>query len=277
MLSHELRNPLASVAGATEALANGDKLSAADRERAQAILRHQVDAMRRLLDGHLALRMQRCKLADIVETALETARPVIERRHHTFELTLPEAPVVLRADPLRLSQVLSNLLVNAAKYTADRGHRALRARVEGRRCVIQVIDDGRHRRGRSAIDVRDVLALGRSRHGRLAHPGHRPRAGTHGRADARRHRHGRQRRPGPRQHLHRHAAPAQRRAGRGRCGTGGPGRAAGERAATGWGSDADRQATASAGFDAHLIKPVTVGELRSLIDGWSPPGKAGRA
>jgi two-component system CheB/CheR fusion protein len=153
VLSHELRNPLASISATSEALAYEGKLAPASRKRAQSILRHQVDAMRSLLDdlldisrlrfGRLALKKRRCMLSTVVDDALETARPMIEKRCHALVVALPKEPVPLFVDPMRVSQVLSNLLVNAAKYTDEGGHIDLRARVEGGQCVIEVVDDGK--------------------------------------------------------------------------------------------------------------------------------------
>jgi two-component system CheB/CheR fusion protein len=153
VLSHELRNPLASIAGATEALAGASKVAPVDRSRAHTILRHQIEAMRSLLDdlldvsrlrfGRLALRKRMTDLTSVVDGALETARPLIERRRHVFVVDLPAQPVTLNVDPGRIGQVLSNLLVNAAKYTPEGGRVALRARVENDRCIIDVADNGK--------------------------------------------------------------------------------------------------------------------------------------
>jgi signal transduction histidine kinase/ActR/RegA family two-component response regulator len=153
VLSHELRNPLASIDAVTAALFREDRISGAERERAGDILRRQVDAMRRLLDdlldvsrlrfGGLVLQKAYCELAPIVDAALEPARPVIDKRRHALQITLPPDPVMLFVDASRVSQALSHLLINAAKYTREGGHIALRARVEGGRCIIDVVDDGK--------------------------------------------------------------------------------------------------------------------------------------
>jgi two-component system CheB/CheR fusion protein len=68
---------------------------------------------------------------------------MIEKRGHALVVSLPKEPVPLFVDPMRMSQVLSNLLVNAAKYTDEGGHIELRARVEGAQCVIDIADDGK--------------------------------------------------------------------------------------------------------------------------------------
>ncbi|HEX7637082.1 MAG TPA: CheR family methyltransferase, partial [Burkholderiaceae bacterium] len=153
VLSHELRNPLASIASATQVLRDPGRLEPVDQERARAILHSQVQAMRALLDdlqdvsrlrfGQVALQRRELPLSEVVDAALDTARPAIEQRRHALEVVLPPGPLVVDVDPARMAQVLSNLLVNAAKYTDEGGHVALRARAEGGRCVIEVSDDGR--------------------------------------------------------------------------------------------------------------------------------------
>ena len=130
-LAHELRNPLAPIAHAVKLL----ELAGTDerrREWAREVIGRQVRRMALLLDdlldvsritrGRLQLRRSRVELATVVRSAVETARPLIEAKRHTLTLRLPEAPIEIEADPLRLSQALSNLLTNAAKYS-DQGSR----------------------------------------------------------------------------------------------------------------------------------------------------------
>jgi PAS domain S-box-containing protein len=128
-LAHELRNPLAPIRNAVELLrrAKGrDDLS----EQARTILERQLGLMVRLIDdlldvsritrGKLQLRKERVELAAVVRSAVEAARPSIEGQAHQLTVTLPPQPIDLDADPIRLAQVFSNLLTNAAKYT-ERG------------------------------------------------------------------------------------------------------------------------------------------------------------
>ena len=133
-LAHELRNPLAPIAHAVKLL----ELAGADERRqqwAREVIGRQVRRMALLLDdlldvsritrGRLQLRKSRVELAAVVRSAVETARPLIEAKQHVLTLGLPEEPIEIEADPLRLSQALSNLLTNAAKYSDQGGRIAL--------------------------------------------------------------------------------------------------------------------------------------------------------
>jgi signal transduction histidine kinase/CheY-like chemotaxis protein len=151
MLAHELRNPLAPIRTASEILTmpnlSDDQLSWSCR-----VIHRQVDHMARLLDdlldvaritrGKLQLKKQRVELGTIVETAVEAARPLIEARKHRLTIELPSSLPTLDADPVRLAQVLSNLLTNAAKYTDPPGRILLGARVDDEVVQISVKDNG---------------------------------------------------------------------------------------------------------------------------------------
>ncbi|MEJ7930013.1 sensor histidine kinase [Ramlibacter sp. AN1015] len=150
-LSHELRNPLAPVRSAAHIL----KLPGASdvaRARAAAVVERQVATMARLLDdlldlsrirnGRIDLERQRVALRSVVESAIEIARPLIDARSHAFSCHLPGTDVVLDADPLRLAQVFSNLLTNAAKYTEPGGRIDVLAHVRGDRVHVHVCDSG---------------------------------------------------------------------------------------------------------------------------------------
>jgi CheY-like chemotaxis protein len=92
--------------------------------------------------GTLSLRMERTDLLSIIEVAVETARPLIDDRHHELSIDLPEETVEFVADPLRLSQVVSNLLTNAAKYTDPGGRIVLAARTDAQKVEVSVTDNG---------------------------------------------------------------------------------------------------------------------------------------
>jgi PAS domain S-box-containing protein len=150
-LSHELRNPLAPIRSATEVLLRAD-CSPERREWAHGVIQRQVRQMARLLDdlldvaritrGKLALKTQRVPLVHVVEAAVEAARPLIERKRHRLDVRLPTDDVWIHADPLRLAQVLSNLLTNGAKYTDAGGRLGLHTYVEGDDVRLAVVDDG---------------------------------------------------------------------------------------------------------------------------------------
>lgn len=150
-LAHELRNPLAPIRNAAELL----RLNAADdrqRERAREIISRQVRRMGLLLDDlldvsritqqRLVLKKENVSLAAVVSTAIETARPMIDSKQHSLRVSLPSESVEIEADPLRLSQALSNLLHNAAKYTDPRGAIQLSAVVTAAELRIDVSDSG---------------------------------------------------------------------------------------------------------------------------------------
>jgi two-component system CheB/CheR fusion protein len=148
MLAHELRNPLSSLATALHIL----RLDGADRARAVALAERQVKQLARLVDdlldvsritqGKIALRTEAVAVADVVHRAIETTRPEIDVRGHTLTVTLPSEPVLLEADPVRLAQVLANLLGNAAKYTPHGGAIAVTVEECGDEVLIRVRDTG---------------------------------------------------------------------------------------------------------------------------------------
>jgi len=150
-LAHELRNPLAPIRQAAS-LARSPGTEPARRTWAMAVIERQAAHMAVLLDdlldvsrisrGRLELRLQPVELRNVVDAAVETARPSLDRKHHRLNVTLPATPVHLLADPLRLAQVLSNLLSNAAKYTDAGGNIELGASCQEQQVVIRVRDDG---------------------------------------------------------------------------------------------------------------------------------------
>src|SRR6185436_5300877 len=107
-----------------------------------ALLLDDLLDISRITRGALELRLGMTELSAVVEAAVETARPVIDARRHAFRVELPAQPVHFLADPLRLSQVLANLLTNAAKYTDPGGSIVLRASVLDDVITISVIDTG---------------------------------------------------------------------------------------------------------------------------------------
>ena len=151
MLGHELRNPLAPIRNAVKVM---EKLGSADPRLAWArgVIDQQVRQLAHLVDdlleiaritrGKIRLQLQTVDAADVIARAVETSRPEIEARGHRFSIDLPPRSTLMRADPIRLAQVLSNLLHNAAKYTKDGGHIEFSAVAEGDMVVFRVKDNG---------------------------------------------------------------------------------------------------------------------------------------
>jgi CheY-like chemotaxis protein len=96
----------------------------------------------RVTRGTLALRMQSAELASVIDSAVETARPTIDTKRHVLTVDIPPEPIRFTADPLRVAQVLSNLLTNAAKYTDPEGQIRVTARCDGDDVTICVADSG---------------------------------------------------------------------------------------------------------------------------------------
>jgi two-component system CheB/CheR fusion protein len=150
-LSHELRNPLAPIRNAAQILSS-PALPPQRLQWAQTVIQRQVKHMAWLLDdlldvaritqGKLELKKARVALTSIVDAAVEAARPLLDDKKHDLIVNLPSATPILDADPLRMSQVLSNLLTNAAKYTNPGGHIEVAGHVEGNTVRITVRDDG---------------------------------------------------------------------------------------------------------------------------------------
>jgi len=151
MLGHELRNPLTPIRNAAHVLGHLETREPQVRWARETIER-QVIHLTRLVDdlldvsriarGKVSLHQETLALADMVDQAVSMARPLIEAKRHRLELRLPEKPVWLRGDPVRLAQVLLNLLDNAAKYTPEGGLIELEASVEGERIEIKLRDNG---------------------------------------------------------------------------------------------------------------------------------------
>ncbi|HET8695920.1 MAG TPA: ATP-binding protein [Gammaproteobacteria bacterium] len=150
-LAHELRNPLSPIVNGLELL------TAVGRdpeffEDIHGILTRQARHMVRLVDdlldvsritrGKIELRKDRVDMAAVVKSAVETARPGIDAAGHRLQVMLPQHPLIVEADASRLSQVLSNLLNNAAKFMEHGGEITIAAERDGNDAVVRVIDRG---------------------------------------------------------------------------------------------------------------------------------------
>jgi PAS domain S-box-containing protein len=150
-LAHELRNPLAPLRSGLQVL----RLSAGDPARAARVLEvmerqlgHMVELVDDLLDvaritrGQVELKRARIDLKEVLEAAVETAMPVLEEHRHRLQVEIGAEPMPLFGDATRLTQVVNNLLNNAAKYTPRGGTVTLAARREQGELVVSVSDNG---------------------------------------------------------------------------------------------------------------------------------------
>jgi signal transduction histidine kinase len=151
MLAHELRNPLAPIRNAVH-LIKMRSLEDPQLCMARDVIERQLKQLTRLVDdlldvsritrGKINLARERLELADLLSRAVETVMPAIESRGHALSVELPERPLRLYGDPVRLIQALGNVLGNAAKYTDAGGRIFLGARRRNRDAEITVRDDG---------------------------------------------------------------------------------------------------------------------------------------
>jgi len=151
MLAHELRNPVAPIRNASEVLSH---LLAQDEKSLAWVnmIKRQTSQLARLLDdlldvtrftqGRIELRLEAIPVESCIETAVETATPAIRERGHTLTVSRSPEPLHVNADKVRLTQCVSNLLTNAAKYTPAGGEIRVTTRSEGADVVISVIDTG---------------------------------------------------------------------------------------------------------------------------------------
>jgi PAS domain S-box-containing protein len=151
VLAHELRNPLAPIRQAAQ-IARSPSATPAQIGWSTEVIERQVGQMARLLDdlldvsritrGTLEVRKSRVELASVIDAAIEMARLQIDARHHTLTLDVSREPLRLDADPLRIAQVIGNLLTNAAKYTSAGGRIRLSAERSGDYAEVHIVDNG---------------------------------------------------------------------------------------------------------------------------------------
>ena len=150
MLAHELRNPLAPIRNAVEIMRRSE-----DRQthvRAREVIGRQAEHLARLVDdllemsritqGKVVLQRKPVTLASLVEAAVEVARPFVDKSAQHLEVHLPAAPIWLDVDPVRISQVIGNVLHNATKFTPAGGRIAIAARHDADGVEIAITDDG---------------------------------------------------------------------------------------------------------------------------------------
>lgn len=150
MLAHELFNPVAAIKAGLHLLRKRahEEEAAAIREQMDRQVNHLTRLVEDLLDisrvseGKISLQKERTELRSIVQSAIEASRITLDAGSHAFTVDLPDQEIWLDADPVRMAQVLSNLLNNAAKYTPEGGNIALLARADDGHAEISVRDDG---------------------------------------------------------------------------------------------------------------------------------------
>ncbi len=150
-LAHELRNPLAPLRNGLQIMKLANR-NAAAMEKARAMMERQLGQLVLLVDdlldvsritrGKLQLRLERIELSSVLQSAVENSLPLIDSSSHQLTMTLPPERIWLNADPMRLAQVFSNLLTNAAKYTDKGGQIWLSAERCGGEVVVSVKDNG---------------------------------------------------------------------------------------------------------------------------------------
>jgi PAS domain S-box-containing protein len=151
MLAHELRNPLAPIRNAVTVLQLEPSPSPVVKNSREMIDR-QLTHMTRLVDdlldvgrlstGKIRLKKESLLYNQVLSRSAEAMRPIMDARHHTFATELPQDEVYVDADGIRLTQVIQNLLTNAAKYTPAGGRITLRCWVEGAQVWTEVSDNG---------------------------------------------------------------------------------------------------------------------------------------
>jgi CheY-like chemotaxis protein len=150
-LAHELRNPLAPIRTGLDLLRISDKSPSAsanvlgmmDRQLDQMVhLINDLMDVSRINSGKIVLKKECTDLRAALTSAVESVIPAIEASQHKLDVQVPSKPIMLEADPIRLAQIMANLLTNAGKYTPNGGHIALSAKQENEEVIITVTDSG---------------------------------------------------------------------------------------------------------------------------------------
>ncbi len=151
MLAHELRNPLAAMRLAAQLVVLPD-LPQAQLAKSAAVIQRQVEHLVRLIDdlvdvsritrGLISLRREPTEISAVVAQAIECTRPIIDAKHHTLSVTVPDESLLVNGDAARLSQIVANILNNAAKFTDQGGRVNLTVARSGNEVVITVSDSG---------------------------------------------------------------------------------------------------------------------------------------
>lgn len=151
MLAHELRNPLAPICNAAQILKTADT-DLARLTWCSDVIDRQAERLVRLVDdlldvsrinrNQIELKKESLNVRDFIHPAIESSQPLIDARRQNFFLALPPEPLWVEGDRIRLTQVVSNLINNAAKYTQEQGHIGLSVKLSGEDVCIHVSDNG---------------------------------------------------------------------------------------------------------------------------------------
>ncbi len=149
MLGHELRNPLAPIVAALDTLRSADQPT---HEHARIVVERQIAHMIRLVDdlldvariarGKVELHKERLEISSAIEKAVEMTSPLLERAQQALTVSVPKEGLTIDGDATRLSQVISNLLTNASKFTPPGGKISLTAEQDGNEVVLRIVDSG---------------------------------------------------------------------------------------------------------------------------------------
>lgn len=150
-LAHELRNPLAPIIGGLD-LATHTALEPEVLQKTLQMMQRQASTISQLVDGlmdlsrishgKLALNMETCDIRTCLQYAVEVVEPLARGANQTLTVSLPDTPILVNGDPLRLSQTFSNLAMNAYKFTPNGGTITLEARQDGEEAIVVVADTG---------------------------------------------------------------------------------------------------------------------------------------
>lgn len=150
-LGHELRNPLAPMRNVVEIMRlkeTDDPFLSWSRDMIERHVSHMSHLVNDLMEvsrisqGRMELRKQQINFVELMQSAIESSHALMQTSKHTFTVKKPETPIMIEADPTRIIQIISNLLINAAKYTPDGGNICLSVFQEGNEAVLSVLDSG---------------------------------------------------------------------------------------------------------------------------------------
>lgn len=151
MLAHELRNPLAPIAHSVEIL-RSPRVREDVRIRLLDVIARQSRQLSRLVEdlldvsrvsrGRIELRREPVDLRGVIQAAVDASQPVVAARQHALSIALPAVPLWVDGDEQRLTQVFSNLLHNAAKYTGPGGRIEANASIQGDQVAVAIVDNG---------------------------------------------------------------------------------------------------------------------------------------